>query len=64
MLCLRVIRCLHSESATCLNELGDGHRNYADLNAIDCNILGIIQQRIYQKKAHDVHDLRQDLIDM
>ena len=34
-----------------------------DLNPVDCKVLGMIQQRVFQAEVHDVKDLRQRLTD-
>ena len=38
--------------------------NSPDLNPVDYKIWGVIQQRVYQAKVHDIDELKQRLVDI
>ena len=38
--------------------------NSPDLNPVDCKIWGIVQQRVYQSRVHDVDQLKQRLLNV
>ena len=36
--------------------------NSPDLNPVDCVILSVVQERVYQTRVHDIDELQQRLI--